>query len=257
MNHCFYKAIGLFLLLISSTISMGQTNIQAGSSEYSIPVFSNTDSKSGLTHSVSISYSSGQGIKVGQLASNIGLGWNLNCGGEIIRVQNGIADDQYNPESIVNNLTDNDAGQFIYMQTNATLYDKFFPNGYLYKKYDINYIPRQLAYQPRFGNGEMFKYRMPPKVSEDTEQDVFIVNVNGIIKEFVIGRNFQVKFSDGSLVKVDILKEDNNDQTLYNQNILTKIKGFVLTDEQGVRYTFDKYDLEGQQEGIGIGWSAA
>ncbi|MEX6690314.1 hypothetical protein QTN47_22580 [Danxiaibacter flavus] len=238
------KSISLFICIGLCTSIWAQVNIQTGSAEYTIPVFSHIDPKSGLSHDVTISYSSGQGIKVNQIASNIGLGWSLSCGGEIIRVQHGEPDDQYNPEDIVRNLSDADAEKFIYEQTNPTLYSKFYPNGFLYKKYDINYLPKQIAFQPRFGNDEKNNYKMGPKPSEDTQQDVFILNIGGLVKEFVIGKNFQVKSLDGALFRTEILREADNDRTFYNQNILTKIKGFVITDETGRKYTFDKYDVE-------------
>lgn len=232
-----------------------QIDYESGSAMYSIPVYGYTDPKSGLSHSVSLSYFSGQGIRVNQLASNTGLGWSIGGGGEIVRVQHGTApDDQYNPEDIVMNMDDGTASNLIYDQTNSALFTKYFPNGYLYKKFDINYLPKQLAFQPRFGSGEKYRYKIAPKADEDTEEDVFMINLNGSTKSFVIGRNFVAKTTDQSLLRIDIQKEDINDHTLYGQGVVTKITGFIVTDENGIQYTFGKFELEEQQEDQRIGY---
>ncbi|MFL9483958.1 hypothetical protein ACI6Q2_14360 [Chitinophagaceae bacterium LWZ2-11] len=236
------KCLLLFFTTIACFTKMqAQVDYQTGSAIYSIPVFSYADPKSGLSQSVSLNYSSGQGIRVAQLASNVGLGWALSAGGEIVRIQHGAPDDQYNPESIVNSA---DPQAVISQKDNPTLFDKYYPNGFLYKRFDIDYIPKEMAFQPRLGQNESGPViKQAPKADEDTEQDVFILSVGGFAKEFVIGRNFEVKYSDGSLLKTTLIKEDISDRTLYNQNIITKITGFIVTDEAGVQYTFTKYDI--------------
>ncbi len=50
-------------------------------------------SSGNLTVPLSMSYNNG-GIKIEEIAGNIGLGWSLACGGRISRVMNGIADDR-------------------------------------------------------------------------------------------------------------------------------------------------------------------
>ena len=250
------------LILISvmySATSVAQIDLQTGSAQYSIPVFNYTDPKSGLSHAVAINYNSGQGIKVNQLSSNIGLGWSLMAGGEIIRIQRGSApDDQYNPDATVNGLTNAQAEYMIYNQDNPTLYKAFYPNGYLYKKYDINYLPKQIAFQPRFGDNEDNSYKSAPMAGEDAEQDIFMVNINGTIRDFKIGKDFSIKYEDNSLWKTDIIKEDITDRTLYTQGVITKIKGFTIIDEAGIKYTFDKYDLDETQQlsAVTTGWTA-
>ncbi|GGH65498.1 hypothetical protein HNQ91_002068 [Filimonas zeae] len=233
--------------------SYAQVDIQTGSSVWSVPVYSHSDPKSGLSHAVSLDYSSGQGIKTNQVASNVGLGWSLSAAGQVVRMVNGLPDDQYNPEPEVDGMDDYTASHNIYGQTNAGLLAKYYPNGYLYKKYDINYLPLQQAFQARFKQGEHFDYMIAPKAAEDTEQDMFMVNLNGASKTFVIGRDFTVRYTDGSFLQTHIIKEEKTDRGLYNQNIQTKILGFVITDEHGVEYTFNKYELEELHEVTDVG----
>lgn len=243
------RNVFMFLFVMFVAVNLhAQINYQTGSAVYNIPIFNYTDPKSGLSHSVALGYNSGQGIKVNQLASNVGLGWSVSSPGEIIRVQHGAPDDQYNPDVTVNNLSASAANDLIFEQNNASLYSKYYPNGFLYKRFGMDINPKQISFQPRFDLSENNNYKMAPAADEDTEQDEFLLNVNGITKSFVIGKNFEVRTTDQSKLKVTLIKEDTNDHTLYNQNILTKIKGFVVVDENGIEYTFDKYDLSGITE---------
>lgn len=65
-------------------------SMHTGVPEISIPLF--TIQEAGLSHSVSLNYHS-SGIKVDQVASWVGLGWNLSAGGVITREIRGISDD--------------------------------------------------------------------------------------------------------------------------------------------------------------------
>ncbi|MBK7635477.1 MAG: hypothetical protein IPJ13_15300 [Saprospiraceae bacterium] len=63
-----------------------------GTFSYSVPI--GTVTSGSLSLPVSIDYHSG-GNKVGDPASNVGLGWNLNYGGSITRTVRGTADEFY------------------------------------------------------------------------------------------------------------------------------------------------------------------
>ena len=63
----------------------------SGSMAIGIPLFG--ISEGSVSHSVSISYHTG-GVRPSEIASNIGLGWNLNAGGVISRTVRGIPDDK-------------------------------------------------------------------------------------------------------------------------------------------------------------------
>ncbi len=57
-------------------------------------MFNWQDDKSRLNSLVALNYNSGNGLKVNDVASNVGQGWNLVAGGVITRMQVGEPDDQ-------------------------------------------------------------------------------------------------------------------------------------------------------------------
>src|SRR5688500_5917464 len=85
--------ITVFFTMIFNGI-FAQVNLQTGAAEQSFPLINYVDSKSGLTLGVSANYSSGNGLLVNSLASDLGTGWSLDAGGVISRVQVGQPDDQ-------------------------------------------------------------------------------------------------------------------------------------------------------------------
>lgn len=77
-----------------------------GTPNVNVPVYNYQAGK--LSVPISLSYNS-NGIKVDQLASNVGLGWSLNCGGVVTRITKGKPDElsyQYFPEGQIQNTVD-------------------------------------------------------------------------------------------------------------------------------------------------------
>ncbi len=68
-------------------------NLSSGSDNISYPIAGLSEGP--LGHSVSLHYNTG-GIRVSTIASQIGLGWNLNAGGMVSRTVRGIQDDKDN-----------------------------------------------------------------------------------------------------------------------------------------------------------------
>ncbi|MEO6733212.1 MAG: DUF5977 domain-containing protein [Ferruginibacter sp.] len=89
------KRIFLVILLVKlHSLAFSQVNLQTGSATFSLPMFNWQDNKSRLNSVVALNYSSGNGLKVNDVASNVGQGWNLLAGGVINRMQIGEPDDQ-------------------------------------------------------------------------------------------------------------------------------------------------------------------
>lgn len=87
------------VILFSSCIlllfrSSAQVNMPTGSAVFSMPIQGWQDPQSRLTANITLDYSSGTGLKVDELPSNVGQGWNLSAGGAIVRMQVGQPDDQ-------------------------------------------------------------------------------------------------------------------------------------------------------------------
>src|ERR1700755_3056218 len=82
------------LLVLAFVKSHAQVNLQTGSAVFTLPMFDWQDDKSRLNSVVALSYSSNNGLKVNEVSSNFGQGWNLVAGGVITRTQVGEPDDQ-------------------------------------------------------------------------------------------------------------------------------------------------------------------
>src|SRR5258705_7808316 len=96
------KFVYLFVSLLAYIIPRAQVNLQTGSATFSLPMFNWQDDKSRLNGIVALSYNSGNGLKVNDVASNVGQGWNMVAGGVITRMQVGEPDDQY-PRNVSDN----------------------------------------------------------------------------------------------------------------------------------------------------------
>src|SRR6476646_10117949 len=84
----------VLILFVASTNVNAQVNLQTGAAEQNFPLINYTDGKSGMALGVGLAYSSGNGLLVNEIASDIGTGWSLDAGGIIVRIQNGEPDDQ-------------------------------------------------------------------------------------------------------------------------------------------------------------------
>lgn len=255
-----------FLLLVYADSIHSQVNLQNGSAAYEIPVFSFSDPKSGLSTSVSLNYSSGNGLVVSSKASNTGQNWNLFAGGAITRRQNGEADDQ-NSTSIFPVMPNGYRGGFnheiaVYDQNYQVLnvpgepysrdyIDNYYPNGYMYSEFGLDMVednqsnwplyhlaPREMALLARFTSGMDKKWKMSRRALADREQDSYIYSMSGISGEFVIGK-------DGNPVLINdakiIIEKTSTDLT--SQNILTRISEFIIKSNTGVVYKFSAYEL--------------
>ena len=65
-------------------------NMYTGTPNVQIPIYTHKGRELDLP--ISLTYDA-SGIKVEQLATNVGLGWNLNVGGRVTRITNGMPDD--------------------------------------------------------------------------------------------------------------------------------------------------------------------
>ncbi len=201
----------------------GQVNLQTGSAVFSLPMFNWQDSKSRLSLNVGLNYNSGNGLKVNEIASNAGLGWNIIAGGIITRTQVGQPDDQ----------KPNDLG--IYNLSN-------YPAGYLYNPRAGNIeCPIGLTKYPiyRTDGGTPPTYKQHNSVTADKELDYFNFNFNGRSGQFILNKNNpnQCYTIGNSKIKIafeiDLVKAEQ-------ENCRTTIMAFQIIDENGVIYKFRK-----------------
>jgi hypothetical protein len=243
-----------------------QVNPQNGSANYEIPIFSFSDSKSGLSTGVSLSYSSGNGLVVADKASSTGQNWVLSAGGEIIRKQNGEPDDQNStvafPTIPNGNLRGFNHSIALYDEDYQSVpwsgdpysrnyIDNYYPNGYMYSEFPLDMVeqtqtnwpantlsPRELALMPRFKSNMDKKWKLSRRALADRQQDVFVYNFNGASGEFVIGKDGLPQLLNDSKIIIDKATVD-----LTAQNIRTRINEFTIKDAQGIIYKFSAYEL--------------
>lgn len=204
--------LSFFLLFVVRSHAFSQVDLTTGKAEFSTPLLSYNDPNR-LNYSLVLSYTGGGGIKVDEIASEVGLGWNLNSGGVISRQQNGEPDDQH--RSGVTYLL------------SGYLYSQYAPGGACSKK--LGWIPISQSFdQVNFLDSE----------AADKEQDIFHFNFNGKAGSFVIGKNNECVSLNNSRLKIIKVDED-----MSANNIVTRITKFIITDDDGIQYIFNEKQL--------------
>ncbi len=223
------SGVFVFVLAVFGLYAKGQVNLQTGSPEQSLPLINYVDGKAGLSLDLSLNYSGGNGLLVNEVSSNVGTGWNVNVGGFITRIQNGEPDDQmafYNSDFWADKDHEAAVKQIL----------KNYPAGYLYNPSTTSGCNVGLNYYPVFKHRSVYKELNV--VAADMEQDKFFFNANGRTGVFVIGKNMQASTLGDSRIKISFSTSD-----MTAQGIRTRINQFVITTEDGIKYTFSQMAL--------------
>jgi hypothetical protein len=220
------RTLKIFLvtcLLIGYFSTNAQVNLQTGSATFSLPMFNWDDNKSHMTAVVALAYNSGNGLKVSDVASNVGQGWNLVAGGCISRLQMGEPDDQksYGSGESVNQ----------------------YPNGLIYATIPLDFgCPKALTKYPIY-NPMNHIYAQHNDVAEDKLVDYFTFQFNGKSGMFVLDTK-SGKGDIGAMIGDSRIKITfSRDETMISQGIRTTITSFTITDVDGIMYTFAQHGL--------------
>jgi hypothetical protein len=201
------------IALLAFWAARGQVNLQTGSAQYAVPIYSYTDPLSRLTNGIGLQYSSQNGLKVNEVASPVGTGWQLTGVSFVVRLQRGLADDQLPKEGSWGDTTK-------------------YPPGYLYNaKNADDGCPNALAQYPIFKDKETY-YTNHNSTDADREVDFFMYNLNGRTGEFVIAKDWNVRLFDNARISIVPMTATDCDECRTN------INQFVITDENGIRYEF-------------------
>ncbi len=209
------------LFLLFQLKSYSQVKLQTGSAEIGIPIYSFNDNLSRLNLNLSLHYSSGNGLLVDNISSPVGTGWMLAGIPKIIRIQKDLPDDQ------------------------SSIYD---PNGIAFQTplVGVRGCPKILNYYPLWDNSGA-SYDDPLIVSEDKRVDEFQLFLNGRVIIFYLRTKFTFS-QDGTAItllntddKVRIIAYSSTSVT-DNISSCTKIKRFVVLDENGITYEFSIKD---------------
>lgn len=144
-------------------VGFSNVNLYTGKASYSLPIY--TISQNGISFPIALSYTGGGGIKVEEIASSVGLGWNLSSTGMISRVIRGLADDEY---------------------TGSGGY-----TGYM-----------NLPPFPPATDSNLSTYQLYAKNKYDGQPDLYSLSVAGLSAQFYITKNKKVLFVEKSDLKI-------------------------------------------------------
>lgn len=209
---------GLLLLTLRLFPQISQ---QTGSAVFSLPVFNWKDDKSRLYANIALSYNSGNGLKVTDIASNLGQGWNLVAGGVITRMQMAEPDDQ----KTYGNAAESDRTKF--------------PAGFMYATTPASDgCPDALTKYPLYKSRNQI-YAQHNYVTEDRQADYFSFQFNSKAGMFILNRNGIGESLGDSKIKIYYQTDEN----MRGQGKRTTITSFQIHDVDGLIYKFTLHGL--------------
>ncbi|MEM1318666.1 MAG: RHS repeat-associated core domain-containing protein [Bacteroidota bacterium] len=193
-------------------------NLYSGKAQIGVPLFHLESDHADLP--VRLGYSS-DGIKVTQMASEVGLGWGLAAGGTIVRSMNGIPDDCHRVSYGANTPS--------------------YPNaGYLHGTGDL--IEDLYQGHPSFYSNTDKQTLWKGK--KDTEPDVFFFNFGNYSGQFVFDKNGKVKLLKDATMKIqyemdeNLKPEDDTPGLNFSSPFTGGITQFTITTPDGMQYVF-------------------
>jgi YD repeat-containing protein len=141
------------------SIPVGQST---GIPQISVPIYQYSNKNTGLSLNVSINYHAG-GVRVDEMASNVGLGWALSAGGAVSRVVRGLPDES--------------------------------PSGF----WNTPYVEESNGNYP-IKDGPFLR---ATRGFTDLEADIFSYTINGRSGKFTYGRNGQILLIDDNKLKIE------------------------------------------------------
>ena len=188
----------------------GNTSVSmySGTPNIAIPIYTHKGRELNLP--ISLSYDA-TGIKVEQLATQVGLGWNLNVGGRITRSINGLPDD-YN--------------------TASPAYTTIWDNAEVRQPL-LKYSTDSRLFNSRQEVVDYFLFLKDlQKSKKDALPDYFRCNALGLNDTFVFDINtMQPKALHNPRLKINFTKNANN-----------SIIAWTVTNDDGTQFYFNKYE---------------
>lgn len=182
-------------------------SLVTGTPQIDLPVY--TLAGKGISLPVSLSYHAGGGVKVSDMASNVGLGWLLQTGGEVSREIRGIADETASIGFI------NKAKPLSYYMSIRPLYDD---------------DPNAAAH--------FEEWSAAAKGQMDLEPDLFYFNFGGYSGKFMYDE-----------IKKEFVNLNTSDRKLDIKFQVpgSSSGGFTITTDNGTRYIFNNAEKSSSQ----------
>ena len=191
-------------------------NYYSGTVDVSIPLY--TIQEGNITVPIVLNYTGGNGIKVEEQASWVGLGWALNAGGAVSRVKRGVADE------------DPIYGFMTYTE-----------------------IPREIVNQSGSPVNTQF-IRDIIDGKRDGEPDKFMYNTPSGSGSFFITRDTirQKPFTDRRITYATFVNDYSDSASQPNCYTTSGLDGFYIEDEQGLMYHFEEKERSNSRNVGGI-----
>jgi hypothetical protein len=209
------------------------SNLYNGSINVDLPI---TSFKSdGIEIPITLKYNS-NGIKVTKRPTWVGIGWDLNVGGEITRSVRGLPDEQKALKYTEYRAAYYDRSGYFFAMVPAQQVPVDYNGGYLYTRGLLNnYSGNTTTFvnntvKPSYENKEI-----------DLAPDEFFFNCNGISGSFFFAPDggFRFKSRDCDSLRVEYTVTDNfAPQTNLGLYLPRAITSFKITDRQGFQYFF-------------------
>lgn len=178
--------------------------------------------------SISLDYSSGNGVLVDELPSCIGQGWSLGGLGVITRIQRGDAPD----DQISNQRTP--------LELERVPFEYRYPDGYIFNTRPTSDGCNRLLNRYPIYEEEHVQYYTKNSINADKEQDYFVFSFGGRTGKFVIDKDHNIHvIGNDSRLK---FKQPSFDASPLN-GCRTLINGFKIIDEIGIEYEFAYRDF--------------
>ncbi|MBX2922896.1 MAG: hypothetical protein KF746_11930 [Chitinophagaceae bacterium] len=214
------RLIPVCILILFIAKTYAQVNLQSGSATFTLPMFNWKDDKSRLYTAISLNYNSGNGLKVTDVASSVGQGWNLVAGGSIVRMQVGEPDDQHS-----------------YGAASPSDRTKF-PDGFLYGQIPVfQGCPGASLKYPIYSSRNQI-YTQHNAISEDKQADYFSFRFNGKAGMFILDTTGVCQPLGDSKMKITFQTAN-----MRTQGKRTTINSFQIHDVDGLIYKFTQHSL--------------
>ncbi len=198
-------------------------NMYSGTPTVSIPIY--TISGRELDLPISLTYDA-SGVKVSQLASQVGLNWNLNVGGRVSRTINGMVDDYFYIAPASTSYTS--------VYSNSDVYVEGVPTGKTLRELILENLNPPQTFPSQSAAENYFKFLKEISDNKlDTQPDYFSFNALGNNDNFVyvidsLGGSFQSL--DNPRTKVSATFDATN----------TYITSWTVVTEDGTKFYFNQ-----------------
>lgn len=201
-----------------ATYGSHEVSLYTGTPNIAVPIYTIEGKEFSLP--INLSYNA-SGIKVNQLATNVGLGWNLTAGGMISRIVNGNVDD--------------------YDKSLSSPHYTIFDDDLRGKM--IGYIDQNRTFDTRLEVEEYYRFMNDININKyDTQPDYFSINAPGISDMATWDydlNSVEAVVLDDPKIKISYALATTTDNNPMNSHVAK----WYITNSDGTQYEFEKAEV--------------